>query len=97
MTPLLALSQPYSQATVLGTSLLAMVLPSAAALLQHHKLGNVDWRLAAALALGTACGSALGSSVAVQAPEGMLEACFTIGMLLLGRATLRSAAAGARK
>ena len=91
VTPLLALTQPYAQATVLGTSLLAMVAPSTAALFQHWRLGNVDPRLAAALALGTAAGGAVGSAAAVQAPPGVLEGCFTLGMLLLGRKTLQSA------
>ena len=41
VTPVVALVMPYSQATVLGTSLLAMVPPSAAALLQHHRWAGV--------------------------------------------------------
>lgn len=91
VTPLLALCLPFSQATVLGTSLLSMVPPSAAALAQHARMGNVDWRMAAGLALGTAIGGAVGSSVAIQAPSGVLEACFAVGMLFLGRKTLATA------
>lgn len=90
VTPLLALTLSQGQATVLGTSLLSMVPPSAAALLQHSRLGNVDWRMAAGLAFGTAAGGALGSAAAVQAPAGVLEACFAAGMLFLGRKTLQS-------
>ena len=90
VTPLLALTLSSGQATVLGTSLAAMVPPSAAALVQHAKLGNVDWRMAAGLAVGTAVGGAVGSSVAVQAPSGALEVCFAVGMLFLGRKTLQS-------
>lgn len=37
VTPLLALTMDYPQATVLGTSLLAMIFPASAALLQHQK------------------------------------------------------------
>lgn len=37
VTPLLALLMPYGQATVLGTSLLAMIPPSLAGLLQHWR------------------------------------------------------------
>lgn len=91
VTPVLALLMPYGQATVLGTSLLAMVAPSAAALLQHARLGNVDWRLAAGLAAGTVVGSAAGSMTALNAPPGMLELAFTVGMLFLGRKTLQTA------
>ena len=37
VTPLLALTMDYPQATVLGTSLLAMIFPASAALLQHQR------------------------------------------------------------
>ena len=57
VTPLLALVSPLPQAAVLGTSLLAMLPPSAVALLQHRALGNVDVRMGAALAAGTALGA----------------------------------------
>lgn len=68
-----------------------MIFPASAALLQHQRLGNVDWRMAGALALGTAVGSTAGSGLAVQAPPGYLEAAFCLGMLFLGRKTLQSA------
>jgi len=62
-----------AQAGVLGSSLLAMVPPSCVGLAQHARLGNVDWRMAAGLAAGTAVGSFAGSKVAVDAPAG--ECC----------------------
>ena len=68
-------SQAFSaavQAGVLGSSLLAMVPPSCVGLAQHARLGNVDWRMAAGLAAGTAVGSFAGSKVAVDAPAGQL-------------------------
>ena len=58
------------QAGVLGSSLLAMVAPSCVGLAQHARLGNVDWRMAAGLAAGTALGSFAGSKVAVNAATG---------------------------
>ena len=61
------------QAGVLGSSLLAMVAPSCVGLAQHARLGNVDWRMAAGLAAGTALGSFAGSKVAVNAPTGKLS------------------------
>lgn len=87
VTPLLALVSPLPQAAVLGTSLLAMLPPSAVALLQHRALGNVDVRMGAALAVGTALGGAVGSGMAVDAPRGALEAVFFCGMLFLSRRT----------
>ncbi len=91
MTPLLALLMPYGQATVLGTSLLSMVAPSLAALVQHSRLGNVDWIMAVGLGAGTAIGGSLGSTMAIQAPKGVLEACFAVGMSFLGWKTLKTA------
>jgi hypothetical protein len=97
VTPLLALATGASQQVVLGTSLVAMVLPSMVGLAQHQRLGNVDWRMAAALAVGTSVGSFAGSNFAVGAPPGVLEALFAAGMLLLGRRTLVAAGKGVPK
>ena len=87
VTPLLALVSPLPQAAVLGTSLLAMLPPSAVALAQHRALGNVDPRMGLALAAGTAVGGAVGSGMAVDAPRGALEAVFFVGMLFLSKRT----------
>lgn len=94
VTPMLALVTGAPQQVVLGTSLAAMVVPSLVGLAQHQKLGNVDWRMAAALAVGTTVGSYLGSNLAIQAPAGVLEGLFAAGMLLLGRRTLVTATKG---
>ena len=76
VTPILALlPMAYTQATVVGTSLAAMIPPSAVALAQHHRLGNVDWRMAAGLAIGTAVGGTVGSAAAVQLPTGKPASC----------------------
>lgn len=89
-TPLLALIMVhYSQATVLGTTLLAMVPTTAVGLLQHASLGNVDWRMAAGLAAGAVLGGAAGSEAAVHAPPGTLEAVFCVTLLALARMTLK--------
>eukprot|EP00959_Pyramimonas_sp_CCMP1952_P186711 3904275-Pyramimonas_sp.AAC.1 len=67
-----------------------MIPPSVVGLLQHYQLGNVDLRMAAFLALGTAAGSAIGSNFAVRAPDGVLEGVFLVGMAFLGWRTLRA-------
>lgn len=97
VTPLLALVTGAPQQVVLGTSLVAMVVPSVVGLAQHQRLGNVDWRMAAALALGTTVGSYVGSNFAVNAPAGVLEGLFAAGMLLLGRRTLAAVGKGVPK
>lgn len=93
VTPALAVATGMPQVMVLGTSLAAMIVPSLVGLTQHAMLGNVDWRMAAGMALGTLVGGSLGGKLAVAAPDGALEWCFCAGMLLLGFKTLRVAAA----
>ena len=90
VTPLLAMATPLSQAAVIGTSLLAMIPPSVVALGTHYMMGNVEPRIAAALALGTALGSSVGSSLAVDARRGFLEGVFFFGMLFLSNRTFRA-------
>ena len=53
-------------------------------------MGNVDARLGAALAIGTAIGGGIGSRVAADEellPRGALEAAFCVGMAFLSRRT----------
>eukprot|EP01024_Parvocaulis_polyphysoides_P038092 TRINITY_DN340_c0_g1_i5.p2 TRINITY_DN340_c0_g1~~TRINITY_DN340_c0_g1_i5.p2 ORF type:complete len:353 (+),score=72.99 TRINITY_DN340_c0_g1_i5:178-1236(+) len=92
VTPLLAMATDMNQKEVLGTSLLAMIIPSFVGLMQHWRLGNVDWLMAAGLAAGTVGGSFIGSNFALQAPPGVLESVFAGGMLFLGLKTLQAAA-----
>jgi len=42
-----------------------MIIPSFVGLMQHWKLGNVDWLMAAGLAAGTVGGSFIGSNFAL--------------------------------
>ncbi|GLC42682.1 hypothetical protein PLESTB_001126800 [Pleodorina starrii] len=93
VTPLLTIATGLPQLSVLGTSLTAMVAPSLVGLAQHARLGNVDWRMAAALAAGTLAGGAAGGRVALEMPEGLLEWVFCFGMLFLARKTLAGAGA----
>lgn len=90
VTPMLALLTDLPQAAAVGTSLAAMFLPACVGLATHASMGNVRWwRMGAALAVGTAVGSSFGSRAAVQAPEGVLEGAFALGMFFLGGKTLK--------
>eukprot|EP00873_Tetraselmis_striata_P003158 jgi/Tetstr1/423422/TSEL_014103.t1 len=84
VTPLLALTSGMEQAQCVGTSLCAMIPPALVGVAQHYRLGNVNWRMGAALAVGTAAGGTAGSMLALQAPEGALELAFAGAMLFLG-------------
>eukprot|EP01065_Artemidia_motanka_P035779 TRINITY_DN43670_c0_g1_i1.p2 TRINITY_DN43670_c0_g1~~TRINITY_DN43670_c0_g1_i1.p2 ORF type:complete len:300 (+),score=75.95 TRINITY_DN43670_c0_g1_i1:63-962(+) len=87
VTPLLALVSGMSQQAVLGTSMVAMIAPSATALHQHHLLGNVRWGIGRSLLIGSAAGAAAGSSVAVTADETMLKQLFGVCIFALGART----------
>eukprot|EP01025_Chloroclados_australasicus_P029131 TRINITY_DN28985_c1_g1_i1.p1 TRINITY_DN28985_c1_g1~~TRINITY_DN28985_c1_g1_i1.p1 ORF type:complete len:342 (-),score=45.65 TRINITY_DN28985_c1_g1_i1:348-1373(-) len=91
VTPLLAMTTSMDQKEVLGTSLLAMIIPSLVGLIQHWRIGNVDWIMGMGLAAGTVFGSYVGSNFALQAPPGVLESAFAGGMLFLGYKTLQAA------
>ena len=91
VTPMLAITSQLDHSVILGTSLVSMVPPAAAGLVQHYRMGNVDWKLCLGLVLGTSVGGAAGSNIALQAPPGTLECLFSLGMIFLGRKTLASA------
>ena len=74
-----------------------MLLPSLVGLAKHHRLGNVDWPMAARLAAGTALGGWVGSKLALEAPPGVLEAGFAVAMLVLGNRTLAGVKAAATR
>lgn len=90
ITPALAVFTPISQSSFVATSLVAMILPSLAGLVQHSRLGNVDWKMGGMLALGTCVGSLSSASSAVHAPDFVMEGAFSLGMLFLGYKTLSS-------
>ncbi|GMH40524.1 hypothetical protein BSKO_08428 [Bryopsis sp. KO-2023] len=88
VTPLLAIATSMPQTHVVGTSLCAMIPPSIVGLIQHHRLGNVDWRLGLGLALGTMIGGFAGSNLALTIPDSGLKGVFAVAMFSLGRLTL---------
>lgn len=74
---------------VLGTSLTAMVAPSVAAAITYARLGQVRPRIVPPLVLGSVSGAALGSRVALNAPEQVLQTGFAIALFVLGIRMLR--------
>lgn len=91
VTPVLAIATAMPQTFVLGTSLCGMIAPSIIGLIQHHRLGNVDWLLAGGLAAGTMLGGLVGSTSALSVSENTLKGIFAFTMLALGRLTLLKA------
>lgn len=92
VVPSLVLSTDMSYHAALGTSLCAMVLPAMVGVLTHAKRGNVAWRVAPSLALGSAVGSYIGGKeVGLHLEEDVLRGGFGILMMVLGARTWRTA------
>lgn len=93
VVPSLVLSTDMSYHAALGTSLCAMVMPAMVGTYMHSKRGNVNWRLAPLLALGSAVGAFLGGrELGMNMDEGVLRAGFSVLMLVLGVKTWRKGA-----
>lgn len=91
--PALVLSTDMSHHSALGTSLCAMVMPAMVGVYTHHKKGNVNWRVAPLLALGSSVGAYVGGrEIATNLDEGVLRAGFSVLMLVLGAKTWRKGA-----
>lgn len=69
---------------VIGTSLSAMVLPSAAAAITYVRMGQVSAALVPPLVVGSVGGAAVGSRVALSAPEHVLQWGFALMLAVLG-------------
>jgi uncharacterized membrane protein YfcA len=79
----LTTNMPYHSA--LGTSLCAMVLPAMVGTFTHSKRGNVNWRIAPMLAMGSAVGAYFGGrEIGLNIDEGVLRVGFSCLMLVLG-------------
>lgn len=90
VVPSLVLSTDMTHHAALGTSLCAMVLPALVGTYTHSTKGNVNWRVAPMLALGSAAGAFIGGrEVGLNLDEGVLRAGFSCLMLVLGVKTWR--------
>jgi uncharacterized membrane protein YfcA len=86
MVPLLVLLGGLSQRESHATSLAAMILIAAAALIVYGGAGRVDVVAAMALLLGSVIGARQGADLLSKAPEQVLKAAF--GTFLLAAAAL---------
>jgi uncharacterized membrane protein YfcA len=86
MVPLLVLLAGLSQRESHATSLAAMILIAAAALVVYGGAGRVDVAAAVALSLGSVIGARQGADLLSKAPERVLKAAF--GTFLLVAAAL---------
>lgn len=85
MVPLLVYGLHMSQHKAQGTSLAALLLPSAIfACYEYYKAGNVDVKVGLLLALGIGIGAYFGAVWAQHLPEATLKRGFGVLLLVVG-------------
>ncbi len=82
MVPLL-LYLGFSPQRAVGTSLLGVLVIAVSALLAHHKLANVDWRVGALLGLGGVLGAQVGARLLERIPAPVFYKVFGVALLVL--------------
>lgn len=88
VVPALTLFTSMDHYTALGTSLAAMILPAVVGTITHYKKGNVNLRVAPAIAVGSLVGAYAGGKVGVKMDENKLRYGFSSLMFGLGLKTL---------
>lgn len=84
LVPGLVLIQGTPQHVAQGISLFIFLPTSVLAILTHLRYGNVQWKLAAKLAIGGAIGSFLGAKLALMLQPTMLRRIFAIYLIAMG-------------
>ncbi len=88
VVPALTLFTTMDHYQALGTSLAAMIAPAVVGTMTHYKKGNVNLRVAPALAMGSLFGAYVGGKVGVNVEEDTLRYGFSSLMFGLGLKTL---------
>lgn len=84
MVPAMNLLAGVPIKTAIGTSL-AVIIPTALmGVSEHHRQGNVDWRIALWIALTATVGGFLGAKFAGSLPPLLLKRAFGTLMILVG-------------
>eukprot|EP01080_Neovahlkampfia_damariscottae_P000723 gene723-8975_t len=87
--PLLLSTTAMPQIQIIGTSLLATLLPSLSGCLTHFKLGNLILANGIFLAIGTFAGGVIGSKIASKTNEDALRIFFGTLMVFVGLRQIR--------
>lgn len=70
--------------TAIGTSLIVIIPTAITGSLKHHQIGNIDWRMAAALVPLAMAGGFLGAALTEALPAATLKKMFGGVMILAG-------------
>jgi hypothetical protein len=86
LVPVLTVVLRFPVKTALGTSLAVVAAQAVPGTITHSLLGNIDWRIAAGLAIGVIPGARIGSRWAVAAEDKRLRTIVAIAMGVLALA-----------
>lgn len=84
IVPLLRRWVGLTHKQAVGTSLLAVAILSVPGTAMHAYLGNIEWGIALALALGVVPGAALGARIMIRTSERAAKIAFAVLMVVLG-------------
>lgn len=81
IVPLLVLAIGVAPKIAIGTSLAVIVPTAIMAAFRHHGLGNIDWKVAGIMALGSVIGAFAGASLTAYLSGDALRKGFAIFLL----------------
>lgn len=90
LLPTLGIHPDIVMPIALASSLASIVVTSASAVFNHHKSGNIDWRLAKRLMPLVAIGAVVGANLADMLPTKMLTTLFSTFVIALATYMLLS-------
>lgn len=83
MVPMITMFLGFSQQQAQGISLAAMMPIAFTGMLKHHKLGNVEFKVATWVTLGAVVGAVIGSKLAHILNGGTLKLAFGIFLIVM--------------
>ncbi len=90
MLPMVGIDQSIVMPIALASSLASIVITSSSSAFNHHKSGNIPWKLTRKLMLFVALGAVLGANLADALPTKALTSIFSIFVICLATYMLLS-------
>lgn len=85
VVPLLVFFFGYSQHLAQGTTLFMFLMPvGILGVINYHRAGHVDWKVACIMAITFVVGSYFGSKVAIKMDQTTIKKIFGVIIILLG-------------
>ena len=82
IVPLIVMALGLDMKVAIGTSLATIIPTAVMASWRHHQMGNVNWRLAGTMALGSVLGALAGASLTAHVSSVALKRGFAVFLIL---------------